>query len=65
MVVAVVNYTKTTDTATTNSLNTAQVMNTGSLVGMGYRSEVTVEEKTVELEPIETLKEEKESGDTI
>lgn len=52
-------------TVTTNSTNTASLMNTGSLVGMGDRAEVTVEEKTVEVEPIETLKEEKESGDTI
>ena len=63
--IASILYTKTTDTATTNSLNTAQLMNTGSLVGMGDRAEVTVEEKAVEVEPIETLKEEKESGDTI
>jgi len=35
-----VNYTKTTDTATTNSLNTTRLMNSGSLVGMGNRVEI-------------------------
>lgn len=62
--IASILYTKTTDTAT-QTLNLTRGTSTGSLVGMGDRAEVTVEEKTVEVEPIETLKEEKESGDTI
>lgn len=74
------------DIETAQTLNLTRGTSTGSLVGMGDRTEltslevadtnvgeipsedkaeVTVEEKTVEVEPIETLKEEKESGDTI
>lgn len=54
----IVRYTKTTDTATLNSISpSASLMNTGSLVGMGDRTELS---GTAETE-VET----KESGDTL
>lgn len=69
-------YTKTTDTAT-RSLNTASLMNTGSLVGLGNtanldvidRAELDVEDKTKldteELQAVDNTEETEGSGDTI
>lgn len=76
-IVLTVNYTKTTDSATTNSLNTASLMNTGSLVGMGDRAELTSlaseltdnnigEQEVEEVTPLETTKDKTEgSGDIL
>lgn len=73
----IVLYTKSTDTATTNSLNTTRLMNSGELVGMGDRVELTSlaseltdnnvgEQEVKEVTPSETTEEKTEgSGDTI
>lgn len=53
----IVYYTKATDTAT-NSLNTSQLMNTGSLVGMGSTANLDVIDRT-------EIAEQEGSGDTV
>jgi hypothetical protein len=62
----IVLYTKSTDTATTNSLNTTRLMNTGELVGMGDRAELTTLATSLDNEHVETTEEKTGgSGDNI
>lgn len=62
-ITVIVEYTKTTDSAT-RSLNLTRTTNTGSLVGLGDKAEVTDETlEKVKLDEVTEVEENNESGD--